>query len=48
MAGFVLIHGSFCGGWYFDRVAEMLRAGGHRWTRPTCPAWAATRRRWPR
>lgn len=29
MAGFVLIHGAFHGGWCFDPVAERLRARGH-------------------
>lgn len=37
MAGFVLIHGSFCGGWYFDRVAELLRAAGHEVDAPDLP-----------
>ena len=37
MAGFVLIHGSFCGGWYFDRVAELLRAAGHAVDAPDLP-----------
>ncbi len=29
MATFVLVHGSFRGGWYWQPVADRLRAGGH-------------------
>lgn len=33
MACFVLVHGSFRGGWYFGPVAAILRTGGHEvWT----------------
>ncbi len=33
MACFVLVHGSFRGGWYFGPVTALLRAGGHEvWT----------------
>lgn len=32
---FVLVHGGFHGGWCFARVAEMLRAHGHRVFTPT-------------
>lgn len=38
MAGFVLIHGSWHGGWCFDPVADLLRARGHRVVAPTLPA----------
>ncbi len=37
MAGFVLIHGSWHGGWCFDEVAALLRAGGHTVVAPTLP-----------
>lgn len=37
MAGFVLIHGSWHGGWCFDPVAELLRARGHVVAAPTLP-----------
>lgn len=37
MAGFVLIHGSWFGGWSFDGVAERLRADGHMVSAPTLP-----------
>ncbi len=38
MAGFVLIHGSWHGGWCFDPVAALLRARGHTVVAPTLPA----------
>lgn len=37
MAGFVLIHGSWHGGWCFDDVAALLRAAGHTVVAPTLP-----------
>lgn len=37
MAGFVLIHGSWHGGWCFDPVARRLRAAGHTVIAPTLP-----------
>lgn len=37
MAGFVLIHGSWHGGWCFDDVAAMLRAAGHAVDAPDLP-----------
>ncbi|WP_068074725.1 alpha/beta fold hydrolase [Novosphingobium lentum] len=37
MAGFVLIHGSWHGGWCFDAVADLLRAAGHHVAAPTLP-----------
>lgn len=37
MAGFVLIHGSWHGGWCFDEVAALLRAAGHTVIAPTLP-----------
>jgi pimeloyl-ACP methyl ester carboxylesterase len=37
MAAFVLIHGSWHGGWCFDLVAERLRAAGHRVVAPDLP-----------
>lgn len=37
MAGFVLIHGSWHGGWCFDDVAERLRAAGHSVVAPDLP-----------
>ncbi len=37
MAGFVLIHGSWHGGWCFDAVAALLRAAGHTVLAPTLP-----------
>jgi len=35
MATFVLVHGAWHGGWCWRRVAERLRAGGHRVYAPT-------------
>lgn len=32
---FVLVHGGFHGGWCYERVAQMLRARGHRVFTPT-------------
>jgi pimeloyl-ACP methyl ester carboxylesterase len=37
MAGFVLIHGAFHGGWCFDRVSEILRGKGHVVAAPDLP-----------
>lgn len=37
MAGFVLIHGSWHGGWCFDEVAALLRAAGHTVVAPDLP-----------
>ncbi len=42
MAGFVLIHGSWHGGWCFDQVAELLRARGHTVVAPTLPGMGGT------
>ena len=42
MAGFVLIHGSWHGGWCFDPVAEILRARGHAVLAPTLPGMGGT------
>lgn len=42
MAGFVLIHGSWHGGWCFDAVAELLRARGHTVIAPTLPGMGGT------
>ncbi len=36
-AGFVLIHGSWHGGWCFDDLAARLRAHGHAVSAPTLP-----------
>lgn len=35
MATFVLVHGSSCGGWVWQRLAAHLRAGGHDVYAPT-------------
>ena len=35
MATFVLIHGAWTGGWFWWRVANVLRDAGHRVVRPT-------------
>jgi pimeloyl-ACP methyl ester carboxylesterase len=35
MATFVLVHGAWCGGWCYARVADLLRARGHRVFTPT-------------
>lgn len=35
MADFLLVHGAWHGGWCWDRVAALLRAGGHRVETPT-------------
>jgi pimeloyl-ACP methyl ester carboxylesterase len=32
---FVLVHGAWHGGWCYVRVADLLRAGGHRVVTPT-------------
>jgi pimeloyl-ACP methyl ester carboxylesterase len=32
---YVLVHGSWCGGWFFDPVADHLRKAGHRVFTPT-------------
>src|SRR5947209_8258180 len=32
---YVLVHGSWCGGWFWAPVAERLRAQGHRVFTPT-------------
>jgi pimeloyl-ACP methyl ester carboxylesterase len=37
MARFVLVHGSWHGGWCFDRLAGELRAGGHDVAAPDLP-----------
>lgn len=37
MASFVLIHGSWHGGWCFDLVARKLRAAGHHVVAPDLP-----------
>jgi pimeloyl-ACP methyl ester carboxylesterase len=37
MAGFVLIHGAWHGGWCFDPVAEILRRRGHKVLAPDLP-----------
>jgi pimeloyl-ACP methyl ester carboxylesterase len=37
MAGFVLIHGAFHGGWCFDPVVAMLRERGHAAVAPDLP-----------
>lgn len=42
MAGFVLIHGSWHGGWCFDPVAALLRERGHTVAAPTLPAMGGT------
>lgn len=42
MAGFILIHGSWHGGWCFDPVAEILRARGHTVIAPTLPGMGGT------
>lgn len=42
MAGFVLIHGSWHGGWCFDAVAQLLRDRGHTVIAPTLPGMGGT------
>ncbi len=42
MAGFVLIHGSWHGGWCFDDVAALLRAAGHTVVAPDLPGMGGT------
>ncbi|MCC6941841.1 MAG: alpha/beta hydrolase [Novosphingobium sp.] len=42
MAGFVLIHGSWHGGWCFDPVAQLLRERGHTVVAPTLPGMGGT------
>jgi pimeloyl-ACP methyl ester carboxylesterase len=36
-ASFVLVHGAWHGGWCWDRVAQILRADGHKVWTPTLP-----------
>lgn len=43
MAGFVLIHGSWHGGWCFDGLAEILRARGHQVDAPNLPGMGGDR-----
>jgi len=35
MATFVLVHGTSCGGWVWQKLAPLLRAGGHEVYTPT-------------
>jgi len=35
MSIFVLVHGSYCGGWVWKKLAPLLRAGGHEVYTPT-------------
>ena len=42
MAGFVLIHGAFHGGWCFDPVAAILRQRGHAVVAPDLPGMGGT------
>lgn len=42
MAGFVLIHGSWHGGWCFDKVTALLEARGHTVIAPTLPGMGGT------
>ena len=42
MAGFVLIHGSWHGGWCFDKLAAILVARGHTVVAPTLPGMGGT------
>ncbi|WP_051791199.1 alpha/beta fold hydrolase [Amycolatopsis jejuensis] len=35
MSHYVLVHGSWCGGWVWDDIAARLRAGGHTVETPT-------------
>ena len=42
MAGFVLIHGSWHGGWCFDKLATILEARGHTVVAPTLPGMGGT------
>jgi pimeloyl-ACP methyl ester carboxylesterase len=37
MASFVLVHGSWHGGWCFDAVKALLEAGGHEVIAPDLP-----------
>ena len=40
MTNFVLIHGSYQGGWIWQRFADRLRAQGHAAFAPTMPGCA--------
>ncbi|WP_226015793.1 alpha/beta fold hydrolase [Novosphingobium sp. FKTRR1] len=42
MAGFVLIHGSWHGGWCFDRLSAILSARGHTVRAPSLPGMGGT------
>ena len=37
MAGFILIHGAWHGGWCFDPVSQLLRQRGHKVIAPDLP-----------
>ncbi|MFK0159741.1 alpha/beta fold hydrolase [Streptomyces sp. NPDC090499] len=43
MATFVLVHGSWGGGWVWDRLRPLLEAGGHRVLTPTLTGLAERR-----
>ena len=43
MTNFVLIHGSYQGGWIWQRVASRLRAAGHTVFAPTMQGCAERR-----
>jgi pimeloyl-ACP methyl ester carboxylesterase len=43
MTGFVLIHGSWHGGWCFDLLAKELRARAHEVDAPTLPGMGGTK-----
>src|SRR5207245_11535880 len=43
MAHFVLVHGSWHGGWCWDRVAMLLRGAGHRVDAPDLAGLGADR-----
>src|SRR5579884_2988991 len=43
MATYVLIHGSYQGGWIWQKVAERLRSAGHRVYAPTLEGCAERR-----
>jgi hypothetical protein len=40
---FVLVHGSFCGGWIWRRVADRLEQSGHKVFVPTLTGLASAR-----
>lgn len=48
MSTFVLIHGGWAGGWYWERVVPLLEEAGHRVVAPDLPGHGEDRTPWAR